>query len=147
MKMYTFVVFVFIIFILDWNKISAEDVDFDEKKWDMLIDPGEDFTDQFSKTLLKINTSNVKINKKDIVKLSASNFKKSTFFNSEKLIRTGRKITILIPPSTYQRVRYENECEKILRYLSVPNKRTLTVEVNKELLFTKMLSYCDRIDP
>ncbi|CAF3473574.1 unnamed protein product [Rotaria sp. Silwood1] len=117
------------IFILDCNKISAEDVDFDEKKWETLINSDEVFTQQFSKSINTTDPSNLNINKKDIVKLSVNSLKITTFINSNKFIHTGRSMTIFIPPCSNQRVRYENECEKILRYLSVPNKRTMTIEI------------------
>ncbi|CAF3716386.1 unnamed protein product [Rotaria sordida] len=113
----------------DWNKISAEDVGFDENKWEALINSDEVFTEQFSKSINTIDISNFNMNKKDIVKLSVNSFKKSTFIDSDKFIHTGRTMTILIPPCSNQRVRYENECEKILRYLSIPNKRTMTIEI------------------
>ncbi|CAF3947297.1 unnamed protein product [Rotaria sp. Silwood2] len=112
-----------------WNKISAEDIDFDEKKWEAFINSDEVYTGQFSKSINTIDTTNINFDKKDIVKLSVNCLKKLTFINSDKFIHTGRSMAILISPSSNQRVRYENECEKILRYLSVPNKRTMTIKI------------------
>lgn len=40
-------------------------------------------------------------------------------------------MNILIPPSSYQRVRYENECKNIFRYISVPNNKIMTIEVKE----------------
>jgi hypothetical protein len=58
----------------------------------------------------------------------------ANFSNSNKIIRTGQSISILIPPSPNQRVRYENECKKILRYISVLNNQPMTIEVNERFL-------------
>jgi hypothetical protein len=128
-------IFCFLFFnksFLDLNKIS-EDIDFDEKKWEDLLNSDEIFSEQFSKSINKIESSNEIIHKKDIVKLSMNDFKRSTFLNTNKLIHIGRSMTILIPPSSHQRVRYENECKNIFRYISVPQNQTMTIEVNENL--------------
>jgi hypothetical protein len=83
--------------------------------------------------------SNDSFQNKDIVKLSFNDFTRSTFLNSDQYIHIGRAMTILIPPSSYQRVRYENECKHIFRYISVPNNRTLTIEVDEIFFFSDSL--------
>jgi hypothetical protein len=50
-------------------------------------------------------------------------------------MRIDRLMTILIPPCSNQRVRYENECKKIFRFISVPNNKTMTIKVYKNLLY------------
>jgi hypothetical protein len=83
--------------------------------------------------------SNDSFQNKDIVKLSFNDFIRSTFLNSDQFIRIGQTMKILIPPSSYQRVRYENECKQIFRYISVPNNRTLTIEVDEIFFFSDSL--------
>ncbi len=53
---------------------------------------------------------------------------------------------ILIPPSSNQRVRYENECRNIFRYISVPNNKTMTIKVNEKSLECVVLSISIQID-
>lgn len=110
------------------NKISAEDVTFDDKEWEALIGLDDIFNEQCSKSA---DTSDIHMHRKDIVKLSMNSLKKSSFINGDRFIYTGRSMMILIGPCPTQRVRYENECEKILRYLSIPDKRIMTIKVNK----------------
>jgi hypothetical protein len=86
------------------------------------------------------------IHKKDIVKLSTKDFKKSIFSNTNKFVYFGRSMMILIPPSSNQRVRYENECRNIFRYISVPNNKTMTIKVNEKSLECVVLSISIQID-
>jgi hypothetical protein len=120
------ILFIFINYDLDWNKLCEENEDFDEKKWEALINSDALFTEQFSKSINTVDCSSV-----DIVKLSVRDLKRSTFLHTDTFIHTGRSMTILIPPSLDQRVRYENECEKILRFISIPQNNTMTIGVNK----------------
>lgn len=96
-----------------------KDLEFDEEKWENMINADELFSE----------SSNSIHPKKDILKLSFTHCSNSIFGQSEKFLRTNRTMNILIPPSSHQRVRYENECKHILRYLSIPNNGTLTIQV------------------
>ena len=100
---------------LDWK-----DLEFDEEKWENMINSDELFSE----------SSDSNHPRRDILKLSFTHCSNSIFGQSEKFLRTNRTMNILIPPSTQQRVRYENECKSILRYLSIPNNGTLTIQVN-----------------
>lgn len=99
-------------------------------QWEALINSDELFSEQFSKSIYTMDSSSIDNDKKDVVKLSIKDLKRSTFINGNKFIYFGRPMTILIPPSINQRVRYANECEKILRFISVPNYKTMTIGVN-----------------
>jgi hypothetical protein len=111
--------------------MSTEDADFDEERWEDLINSDEVFDEQFSKSINPLDNSSVISNKNDLVKLSVNGVKRSSFINSNKFFRTGQSLTILIPPSPNQRVRYENECKKVHRYISIPNNKTLTIQVDE----------------
>jgi hypothetical protein len=111
------------------------EIDFDEEKWEDMINSDEILKEEFLKSIDTMDNSNNIFQNKDIVKLSFNDFTRSTFFNTNQCLRIGRSMTILISPSSYQRVRYENECKHIYRYISVPNNRTLTIEVDKTFLF------------
>lgn len=54
----------------------------------------------------------------------------SNFSTSHKSINIDKKMRILVSPSLNQRVRYQNECRKTLRFISVPKNKILTIEVN-----------------
>jgi hypothetical protein len=62
----------------------------------------------------------------------------SSFTISHKLISIIQSISILVSPSLNQRVRYENECEKTLRYVTVPNNGTITIGVCHIFLLEKI---------
>ncbi len=64
-----------------------------------------------------------------------NDFTTSNFLNTTKYTHINRSMTIIVPPSSNQRVRYENECKHIFRYLSIPDNGTLTIKVNKNSFY------------
>ena len=121
---------------LDWKGME-----FDEEKWENMINSDDLFTELFPS-----DYSDNLLPKKDLVKVSFEHIPHEFFGQNEKFLQTNRSMSILIPPSSHQRVRYENECKHILRYLSIPNNGTLTIQVK-----TTNLSFChlriDHLDP
>jgi hypothetical protein len=83
--------------------------------------------------------SNDSLQNNDIIKSPFNDFTRASFINSDRLIQIGRSMQIVTPPYPHQRVRYENECLRTYRYISVPNNRNLTIEVSEILsLFVKI---------
>lgn len=106
-------------------------MEFDEEKWENMINSDDLFTENFPSSFE--HADDHLLPKRDLLKVSLEHMQRIIFGYTEKFLRTNRTMSILTSPSAHQRVRYENECKHILRYISIPNNGILTLQVNKSI--------------